>query len=310
MSSPELEVVSSVLFNTLRAGTPLLLATLGEVYTERAGIINLGVEGLMSVGALTAFVVTLQTGSCALGLLSATVAAALLAAVHAFLCVRLNSNQTVSGLALVMLGTGLSSLFGRAYIGIPLSERITPIRLPVLGDLPLIGPALFGQDPVVYLAILLTVVLWFVLFYTKYGMSIRAVGENPAAADSLGINVYLVRFLCTVLGGALAGLSGAYISLGYTPGWSEGITMGRGWIAVALTVFTFWNPLRSLVGAYLFGGIEILQFRLQPLGISPSLLTTLPYLATILALVIGTRGRLRRRLGAPKSLGVPYEREE
>lgn len=310
MSSPELEIVSSVLFNTLRAGTPLLLATLGEVYTERSGVINLGIEGLMSIGALTAFVAALQTGSCALGLLSAVVAAALLAAVHAFLCVRLSSNQTVSGLALVMLGTGVSSLFGRAYIGIPLSDKIMPIKLPVLSDLPLIGPALFGQDPVVYLAIILTIVLWFVLFHTKQGMMIRAVGENPAAADSLGINVHLIRFLCTVLGGALAGLSGAYISLGYTPGWSDNITVGRGWIAVALTVFTFWNPLRSLIGAYLFGGIEILQFRMQSIGISPSLLTILPYLATILALVVGTRGELKRRLGAPRSLGLPYEREE
>jgi simple sugar transport system permease protein len=310
MSSPVLNIIVSAISDSIRAGTPLLLATLGEVYTERSGVVNLGIEGLMSVGALAGFAITLQTGNYALGLIFAALSAALLSSIHAFVCVHLKSNQTISGLALAMLGMGLSSLFGKPYVGLPLKNNIRPISVPILENIPLIGPTLFRQDVVVYVSIMLAVALWFTLFHTRYGISIRAVGENPASADSLGISVSMVRYFCTVLGGSLAGVAGAYISLGYTPGWNENITVGRGWIAVALTVFTFWNPLRSLVGAYLFGGIEAMQFRLQPMGIPPSILTMLPYIATILALMVGTRSRFRKRLGAPKALGVPYEREE
>jgi ABC-type uncharacterized transport system permease subunit len=288
-------LVISVVRAAIRAGSPLLIGTLGEIYTERSGVLNLGLEGMMLMGAVSSFAVAQVTGSVWLGVAAAVVAGALMGLLHAFMCVTLKVNQYVSGLSLAMLGSGLSSLIGIAYIGI----RGRSLR-----------PVLFGFDILVYTFILLVPVLWFLLFRTRYGIIIRSVGENPAAADSLGVNVDLVRYLCTVFGGALAGVSGAYLSVSYIPSWTQNMTSGRGWIVLALTIFSSWDPRGALLGAWLFGGIEALQYRLQPLGISPSLLGALPFVFTILILVVGSREDVRRLRAAPAALGKPYRRGE
>ena len=299
---------------SVKAGTPLLLAALGEIYTERSGVLNLGLEGIMLLGAVTGFIATYSTGSPVIGIMISLIAGAVLGLVHAFVCVSLRANQVVTGLALVMVGTGLSSLLGRRYVGVALSNPLRPIELPILSDIPVIGKGFFYHDPLVYTSYVLVVILWFILFKTKIGIMIRAVGEDPAAADSMGVNVYLVRYICTIFGGSLVGLSGAYISLAYTPMWIEGITVGRGWIALALVILATWNPARAILGAYLFGSTEVLQYWLQmPLqrhGIDPSILGTLPYVVTIIALLIGSLESIRKRIGAPAALGKPYVRGE
>ncbi|KYH37173.1 MAG: ABC transporter permease [Candidatus Bathyarchaeota archaeon B24] len=208
-----------------------------------------------------------------------------------------------------MLGIGLSSLIGKGLIGMPLRHALEKLEVPLLRDIPLLG-AFFRQNALTYLSYLLAASLWFIMFKTKIGICIRMSGENPRAADTMGINVFRLRYLCTLLGGALAGLGGAYLSIAYTPAWIEGMTAGQGWIALALVIFAAWNPLYALAGAYLFGGIRVLQYRLQPLGISPPLLQTLPYVCTIVVLVAFSTEKLRRKLGAPSALGKPYSREE
>jgi len=268
---------------------------LGEIYTERSGVLNLGVEGMMIMGAASAFAVAQITGSIWLGVLAAAVVSATVAFIHAFMSITLKANQYISGLALTMLGSGLSSLIGKQYIGI----RGYSLK-----------PILFNFDPLVYFFIFLVPISWFILFKTKIGIVIRSVGENPEAADSGGADVYLIRYLCTIFGGILSGLAGAYLSVSYIPSWTEKMTMGRGWIVLALTIFASWDPRGALLGAWLFGGIEALQYCLQPLGISPSLLGTLPFVFTIVMLVIGTREAVRRRMGAPSALGKPYRRGE
>jgi simple sugar transport system permease protein len=305
------DFVAALLRDTIKAGTPFILATLGEIYAERSGILNLGVEGMMSMGALSAFMVAYITGDPFLGIIVATVVGGLMSLIHAFVSITVRANQVVSGLALTILGLGLSGFLGKGLIGYT-APRLTPTRIPYLVDIPIVGPALFGQDLLVYLSIILALVLWFVLFKTVQGLKIRTVGENPAMADSLGVNVYLVRYLCTFIGGLLAGLSGAYLSTAYTPLWAEGMTAGRGWIAIALTIFAAWNPMKALLGAYLFGGITALQFRLQAMniGISAEFLLMTPYAATILVLIVLSSSALRRRVGVPAALGVPYYREE
>jgi len=306
----EASIVVSVLTRALVAGTPLLLGTLGEVLAERSGVLNLGVEGMMAMGAVTGFIVTYTTGSPWAGLAAAILGGALLAAVHAFVSVTLKANQVVSGLALTMLGLGVSSLAGKPYIGRPLASKMSSLAIPGLSRIPALGEILFSQDVFFYLAILLGVLLWFLLSRTRWGIEIRSVGENPAAAETQGINVSKVRYLCTVIGGALAGLAGAHLSLAYSKSWTEGITGGRGWIVIALTIFALWRPLRAFAGAFLFGGIFVLQYLLQPLGISPSVLSMMPYAATLLVLVLaGLRGD-RRKLSAPATLGDPYIRGE
>lgn len=293
----------------ISAGTPLLLSTLGEIYAERSGILNLGVEGMMALGAVVAFYITLTTGNPALGLAAAAVAGLALSSLHAFISITIRSNQVVSGLALSMLGIGLSSLIGKGLIGMPLRHALEKLEVPLLRDIPLLG-AFFRQNALTYLSYLLAASLWFIMFKTKIGICIRMSGENPRVADTMGVNVFRLRYLCTLLGGALAGLGGAYLSIAYTPAWIEGMTAGQGWIALALVIFAAWNPLYALAGAYLFGGIRVLQYRLQPLGISPPLLQTLPYVCTIVVLVAFSTEKLRRKLGAPSALGKPYSREE
>lgn len=295
MSQEIIAILISVIQAAIRAGSPLLVGTLGEIYTERSGVLNLGVEGMMIMGAVSAFAVAQIAGNVWPGVLAAAIVGAAMAFIHGFMSITLKVNQYISGLALTMFGSGLSSLIGQQYIGI----RGYSLK-----------PILFNFDPLVYFFILLVPILWFVLFKTKTGIDIRSVGENPEAADSSGVNVYLVRYLCTIFGGMLIGLSGAYLSVSYIPSWTQNMTLGRGWIILALTIFASWDPRGALLGAWIFGGIEALQYRLQPLGISPSLLGTLPFVFTILILVISTRGTFRRRMGAPSALGKPYRRGE
>lgn len=305
-----LEVLLTALKAAIPAGTPLLLGTLGEIYAERSGVLNLGVEGMMIMGAVTGFGVTLATGNAWLGITAAALMGGLLALIHAFLSITLRANQVVSGLALTMFGLGLSGMIGKRYVGTPLPCRLRSAPIPMLKDIPFLGPILFQHDPLVYLSLVLVPLLWFLLFKTRAGISIRSVGESPATADALGVNVFLVRYLCVFFGGLLAGLGGAYLSVVYAPAWIEGMTAGAGWIVVALTIFAMWSPTRALVGAYLFGGVKVLQYRLQPLGLSPNLLNMLPFIFTIIVLLAGTSEVIRKRIGAPSALGVPYAREE
>lgn len=305
-----LDFVISVLRAAIPAGTPLLFGTLGEVTSERSGVLNLGVEGMMIVGAVTAFGVTRSTGNIWIGIVAAALAAGALALVHAFASITLRVNQVVSGLALTMLGLGLSGLVGKRYIGMPPPTRFTPVSIPGLSHLPVLGTLLFRHDPLVYLAIVLVPVLWFMMYKTSWGITLRSVGESPATADALGVNVFRVRYLAVLVGGLLAGVGGAYLSVVYTTAWIEGMTAGIGWIVIALTIFAMWDPGRALLGAYLFGGVRVLQYHLQPLGISPNLLNTLPFVFTLLVLMLSTGEVMRRRIGAPAALMQPYSREE
>jgi simple sugar transport system permease protein len=299
-------ILLSVAVRTLVAGTPLLLGTLGEVLAERSGVLNLGVEGMMAIGAVTGYLAALVSGSPWAGLAAAVAAGTLISSVHAFVSVTLKANQVVSGLSLSMLGLGMASLFGKPYIGQPLPVKLEVLRVPLLADIPVLGPVLFARDPVFYLSVLLGLIFWFLVGRTRWGIEVRSVGENPAAADAAGLSVNGLRYLCTLLGGALAGLAGAYLSLAYSNSWMDGMTAGRGWIVIALTIFALWRPARAFLGAYLFGVIFVLQYLLQPLGIPPNLLGMLPYLATLAVLVIGGLRADHRNLAAPAALGEPF----
>ncbi len=300
------DLIVTVIHRALVAGTPLLLATLGEIVTERAGILNLGVEGMMAAGAVSAFIASLLTGSILVGITVAIIAGTLLATIHAFVCVTLKGNQVVSGLALVMLGLGASGLWGKPFIGKPLPLKVLDIELPVLGDIPYLGKMLFCQDPFFYVAIVLGLVFWFGLTHTRWGLVVRSVGESPGASEAQGINISIVQYISVMVGGAMAGLAGAHLSLSYNRVWAEGMTGGRGWIVIALTIFALWNPLRAYLGAFLFGGIFVLQYLLQPLGVPPNLLGMLPYLITLTVLVFAVMGKDRARAAAPANLGEAY----
>ncbi len=305
-----MDLLISVLRRAIVAGTPLLLGTLGEIIAERSGILNLGVEGMLAMGAVSAFIVTLTTGSPWLGILVAILVGAAAALLHAAVTVSLQSNQVVSGLALTMLGLGASGLWGKSYIGIPLQVKMNPIRLPLLGDIPVLGDVLFYHDIFFYLAVPLGIAAWFVIKHTRWGIIMRSAGENPRAAESQGINVGLVRYICVVIGGGFAGMAGANLSIAYSKSWIEGMTAGRGWIIIGLTIFALWKPGRAFAGAFLFGGIFVLQYLLQPLGIPPNLLAMLPYLATLGVLVIGGIGKGTRKMGGPAALGEIFRRGE
>lgn len=291
-------------------GTPLLLATLGEIYSERSGVLNLGIEGMMILGAFSAFAVASISGNPWLGLLVAGVVGGLASLAHAFVSITLRANQVVSGLALTVFGLGLAGMLGRGWEGTPLYHPLSQISVPILKDIPLLGPILFTkQDALVYIAIALSLVLWALLFKTHIGNAIRAVGENPEAADAAGINVWKVRYLCVCFGGILAGIAGGYLSVAYRPAWTEGMTSGMGWLAIALTIFAFWDPKYGMLGAYFFGALFHLSYRLQP-WIAPELLRIMPYALAILVLTLVSRLTLKERMGAPAALTVPYKREQ
>lgn len=307
----DLALLAAIGAAAIRAGTAILLPALGEIVAERAGVLNLGLEGLMLVGALTGFAVTAGSGSVAAGLGAAAAGGGLLALVHAVASVTLRANQVVSGLALVFLATGATDLFGRRFVGQTVAG-LPPLPVPVLGDLPGLGPALFRHDALVYASYVLVPVVWSALYRTRAGLHLRAVGESPETADAMGVSVGAVRYAATVVGGILAGLGGAYLSLGYTHVWVSQMTAGRGWIALALVIFAGWRPGRAFLGAVLFGGVDAIQFRLQAAGstISAHLLFMLPYLATLAVLALTQTARARQRLGVPAALGLPYAREE
>ncbi|GAB6180472.1 ABC transporter permease [Desulfotomaculum defluvii] len=306
------EFFITILATAITAGTPILYAALGELLTERCGNLNLGVEGMMLVGAVCGFVFAIKANDPWVGILAAMLGGGAMAFIHAFLTVTLQANQVVSGLALTIFGTGLSGFIGKAYIGIPVENPFKPVSLGFLSDIPFIGPIFFQHDYLVYITYLLVPFLWFLIYRTKPGLNLRAVGENPASADSLGVSVYKIRYIYIIIGGMLAGIGGAYLSLAYAPTWLENMTAGRGWIAVALVIFATWNPLRAMLGSYIFGGIDALGFRAQTLGVMiPSFfLKMLPYLFTILVLVLVARKAMANRIGPPKALSLPYDREE
>lgn len=304
------EWLISTIARALAYGTPLLLGTLGEVYAERSGVVNLGVEGMMAIGAFSAFAVAQSTGNPGLGILVAAVAGGGAALIHAFLTVTLRANQYVSGLALTMFGLGLSGLLGRGWEGVPLKNPLPAITVPYLADIPILGPMLFqNQSIITYLGLVLAVVLWVLLYRTRWGITLRSVGESPATADALGVNVYLVRYLAVILGGVLAGVAGGYLSVEYRPSWTEGMTGGMGWIVIALTIFVAWDPVQAIGGAVLFGALYHLSYRLQP-WVAPELLKLMPYAAAIIVLAFVGLGGAQRRRGAPGALGVPYARGE
>ncbi|MFZ5597741.1 MAG: ABC transporter permease [Bacillota bacterium] len=305
-------VIILILATAVTAGTPILYAALGELLAERSGVMNLGVEGMMLIGAVCGFIAAISFKNPWAGVAAALLAGGAVSLIHAFLTVTLKTNQVVSGLALTIFGSGLSGYIGKNYIGIPLATPIVSKPLGILGDIPFLGPVFFNHDPLVYITYLLVPALWVLIYRTRAGMHLRAVGENPSAADSLGVKVSLSRYLYVVSGGMLAGLGGAYLSLAYAPSWLENMTAGRGWIAVALVIFAIWNPLRAMLGAYIFGGIDALGLRLQVLGvmIPPFFLQMMPYLFTILVLVVVIGRKGSSRLGSPGALGVPFDREE
>ncbi len=300
---------TSILFATVVAGTPLIITALGELVTEKSGVLNLGPEGMMSVGAVAAFAVTHHTGNPWLGILAGMVAGMLMSLLFAFMALTLMANQVASGLALSIFGVGLSAFIGKSYESVALPS-IVPMRIPLLADIPYIGPALFQQQALVYFSwILIGLVAWF-LYKSKVGLILRAVGESPVSAHEIGHPVILIRYLATLFGGAMAGVGGAFLSVFYTPMWVEGMVAGRGWISLALVVFATWRPMRVMIGAYLFGGAMITQMFVQGSGLKLSIpaqfLSSLPYVATIVVLVLISRNLKTIRLNSPASLGQPF----
>ena len=307
------------------SGTVLVFATIGEILAERSGILNLGVEGMMLMGAMAAFSVAVSTGNPWLGVLAAMLVSGLLSLLHGVVCIHFQADQVVSGLTLTFLGTGLSLVLGEGLSKAGAISLLPTFSIPLLEQIPIIGPIFFtSQSVLVYLGYLFVPAAWFYINRTRPGLHLRAVGEYPAAADALGINVYRQRYFYTFVGGLLAGLAGATISLAISPGWfSELTTSGQGWIAIGLVIFAQWDPIRAAGGAYAFGALRRLILDLQgpttllgfanPFYYNPYLgffLQMLPYAFTIVILVIGSREAMRKRLGAPAALGVPYIRAE
>jgi general nucleoside transport system permease protein len=300
-------VVISIVIATLVAGTPLVYAALGELVTEKSGVLNLGVEGMMLIGAITGFTTAAATQSIWLGVCAAMLAGALLAALFSLIAITLLANQVATGLALAVFSTGLSSLLGKGYTGTSLVLPPSPI-VATISQIPLIGPTLTQLHPLVYLSWVLFAAVSYFLYRTKAGLVLRAVGESPTSAHAIGYPVVRIRYLATIFGGAMAGVAGAYLATVYTAIWTEGMTAGRGWIALALVVFSTWRPARALVGAYLFGGVTTAQLFAQGAGIPvpPEVMSSLPYVATILVLVLITQNRTLVRMNAPPALGQPF----
>jgi simple sugar transport system permease protein len=292
---------------TLNAGTVLAIAGLGLLINERAGVVNLGAEGLMLISAIAGFATAVLTGSDLLAFAAGALAGGLMSALFGWLVIWLNTNQVATGLALSLFGGGFSAFVGIRFVSEKLLER-PRFHIPVLGDLPFVGPALFRQHPMVYAAIALTLGLSWFLYRSRAGLVLRAIGESPESAHALGYPVRRIRMAAVVTGGALCGVAGAYVSVIYTPLWIEGMIAGKGWIALALTTFATWRPARVLLGAYLFGGVTMLQFHLQGQGVHvpTQLLTMLPYLATIVVLVLISRNADFIKINMPASLGKPF----
>ncbi|WFU27659.1 ABC transporter permease [Bradyrhizobium sp. CB1717] len=301
-----MELIEAIILAVLAASTPLLIAATGELVTERSGVLNLGVEGMMIVGAACGFAGAWLTGSILIGALFGIVAGALMSLVFALMALGLAVNQVATGLALTILGIGLSGLIGAGFVG----ERITPavhLYIPGLTDIPLIGRVLFGEDGFVYFSIALIVGVWWFLYRTRAGLILRACGDNHVSAHALGYPVLRIRTFAVMFGGACAGLAGAYLPLAYTPFFIPGMTAGRGWIALALVVFASWRPGRLVVGAYLFGAVTILQLHAQGwgVGIPSQFMSALPYLATVIVLVLLSRARTGGST-APAALGTVF----
>ena len=289
------------------ASTPLVLAALGELIVEKSGVLNLGVEGMMIIGAVAGFIVGVETGSAYIGMIAAAVAGALLSLLFAFIILIMQANQVASGLALTIFGLGIAALMGHPYTGIK-SPQIQSFSIPFLNDIPILGTMFFQHDLIVYLSIIAVIAIWYFLNRMRAGLILRSVGEDHDVAHSLGYRVISIRFLAIVFGGAMAGVGGGYLSLVRVPQWTEGMTAGAGWIALALVVFSGWRPFRLLIGAYIFGGITILQLNLQAIGVNINIavLSMAPYLATILALVVISMSRFRGNRGAPGCLGRSF----
>ncbi len=302
-----MEITEAILLTIATAATPLLIAALGELVVERSGVLNLGVEGMMVMGAVSGFAVTQLTGSPWIGMIAAIIVGALFSLLFGFLALTLVTNQVATGLALTLLGLGLSGMIGESFVG-QAGIKLPSLHIPGLSGIPLVGRLLFGGDPIFYLSIALTAgVIWF-LFKTRAGLTLRSVGDSHSSAHALGIKVIAIRYLAVMFGGACAGLAGAHLSLVYTPQWVENMTAGRGWIALALVVFSSWRPLRLVLGAYLFGAVGILQLHAQAMGfgIPSQLLSALPYLATVIVLVLISGNRRLTMMNTPASLGRPF----
>ncbi len=302
-------ILTSILFSTVVAGTPLIIVALGQLVAEKSGVLNLGAEGMMAVGAVAAFITAFHTGNAWLGIIAGMLAGMAMSFLFAIVTLTLLGNQVATGLALSIFGVGLSAFVGKPYES-EILQAVPPIRIPFIADIPIIGPALYNQQFLVYFSwALFWFVLWF-LYRSRGGLVLRAVGESPASAHSIGYPVIRIRYLATLFGGAMAGIGGSFLSVFYTPLWVEGMVAGRGWIAIALVVFATWRPLRVLVGAYLFGGVMVAQLFIQGSGLDINLpsqfLSSLPYWATIIVLVLISRNQNLVRLNAPVSLGKPY----
>lgn len=307
-----MDTLSAILFATIVAGTPLIIVALGQLIAEKSGVLNLGAEGMMAMGAIAGFAITHHSGSPWLGVLAGMAAGALMSFLFAIVVLTLMGNQVATGLALSILGVGLSAFIGKPYES-EILPTIGPIRIPLLADIPIIGDPLFNQQALVYLSwLLFAAIAWF-LYRSRPGLVLRALGESPTSAHSIGYPVIRIRYLATLFGGAMAGVGGAFLSVFYTPLWVEGMVAGRGWIAIALVAFATWRPLRVIVGAYLFGGVMVAQLFVQGSGLGVNIpsqfLSALPYLATIIVLVIISRDQNTVRLNAPVSLGQPYRPE-
>lgn len=307
-------VLILTLAGAIGTGTPLVFAAIGGVISERAGVINLGMEGMMLIGAVTTFLVVNKTGSPLLGFIAGGIAGALLALIHATLAISLRANQIVCGLALTIFGTGLASFIGKPIEGAGLEKSFNKLKIPFLSDIPAVGTVLFKQDVLVYFSWFAALLASLYLNRTRTGLSLRAVGENPATADAMGLSVVRMRYAHVIVGGLLAGFGGSYVILRIVPAWSQaGTTNGIGWIALALVVFASWHPLRVIGGAYLFGVALQANFALQAKGITvipAEFLAMLPYLLTVAILVVLTANRRTRGAGAPAALGLPFVRDE
>jgi general nucleoside transport system permease protein len=308
-------VIVSMLATSVAAASPLLLAALGELVVERSGVLNLGVEGIMLVGALAAVAGTLGSGSVLVGILCAIAASMLLGLLFAFLTVTIRADHVVAGLAMVLFGDGLSSFAGHELVGVDVGHNVPPLALPWISDIPALGQIFFRQNALVYFSYLMVMVVWYFLYRTRPGLALRAAGENPSAVDVVGWNVFRIRYLAVLFGAAMAGLAGAFLSVAYLNSWAEGMTAGRGWVALALVIFAGWHPIKLVGGAYLFGFAYILIAESQVLGgmfhlISTYVMQMFPYLMAIIVLAVMGRRTMKRRAGAPEALALPYVREE